>query len=244
MTRAAWPGVARVLAVGVAAAAAVVGTAPLGSAAPTASAVQARLSAAAAAAAGSVHAADQPEIASDPIPYGATRRAQMARYAQRHYGSRTARLTDVRQIVLHFTVTSGYRPVWNTFAANTAAKGTTGAPEKPGTCAHFVIDTDGTIHQLVSLRWMCRHAVGLNDQSIGIEFVEPHSAANILKRPAQVGAGVRLVRWLQSEYGVADKDVIGHSMVNRSRFFTDRRGWRNTHVDWSAAQVRQFRALL
>ena len=240
MPRAAWFGVPRAVAVCVALAAALVGAGPLGPSAPAASAVPARL----AAAAGPVRAADKPEIASDPIPYGAARRAQMARYAQRHYGSRTARLTDVRQIVLHFTVTSGYRPVWNTFAANTAAKGTTGAPEKPGTCAHFVVDTDGTIHQLVSLRWMCRHAVGLNDQSIGIEFVEPRSAANILKRPAQAEAGVRLVRWLQSEYGVADKDVIGHSMVNRSRFFTDRRGWRNTHVDWSAAQVRRFRALL
>ena len=38
---------------------------------------------------------------------------------------------------------------FNTFAAN--------APdveldERPGVCAHFVIDRDGTIHQLVSLR--------------------------------------------------------------------------------------------
>ena len=35
--------------------------------------------------------------------------------------------------------------------------------ELPGTCSHFVVDTDGTIHQLVSLTFMCRHTVGLND---------------------------------------------------------------------------------
>ena len=43
--------------------------------------------------------------------------------------------------------------------------------ELPGTCAHFVIDTDGTIYQLVSTSIMCRHTVGLNYTAIGIEHV-------------------------------------------------------------------------
>ena len=41
----------------------------------------------------------------------------------------------------------------------------------PGTCAHFVIDRDGTIYQLVPLGIMCRHTVGLNYTAIGIEHV-------------------------------------------------------------------------
>jgi N-acetyl-anhydromuramyl-L-alanine amidase AmpD len=187
---------------------------------------------------------DKPRMSWDPIPFGARRRAQMARYAERHYGTRTARLSEPRQIVLHFTVSSTYGSVWNHFASNAPARGTTGKAESPGTCAHFVVDTDGAIHQLVPLKYMCRHAVGLNDQSIGIEFVELRSAANVLRRTAQVEAGLRLVRWLQAEYHIGGSDVIGHSMVNRSRFFTDRKGWRNTHVDWSEAQTRAFRARL
>jgi N-acetylmuramoyl-L-alanine amidase len=188
--------------------------------------------------------AEKPTIVWDPIPYGARRRSQMAGYAERHYGSHTARLVRPRQIVLHFSVSSTYGSVWNHFASNTPARGTTGGPERPGTCTHFVVDREGTIHQLVPLKYMCRHAVGLNDQSIGIEFVERRSAANVLRRRAQVEAGLRLVRWLQAEYRIGDADVIGHSMANRSRFFTDRQGWRNTHVDWSPAQTRSFRARL
>ena len=34
--------------------------------------------------------------------------------------------------------------------------------ELPGTCAHFIVDKDGTIYQLVALTTMCRHTVGLN----------------------------------------------------------------------------------
>ena len=39
------------------------------------------------------------------------------------------------------------------------------------TCAHFIIDRDGTIYQLVRLNLMCRHTVGLNWAAIGIEHV-------------------------------------------------------------------------
>ena len=83
------------------------------------------------------------------IPFGATRRAQMRAYARRHYGIDTAALRDPKVIVEHFTASGTFSSAFNTFAAN--------APdvelhERPGVCAHFVIDRDGTIYQLVSLR--------------------------------------------------------------------------------------------
>lgn len=188
--------------------------------------------------------AKRPRIVWDPIPYGKRRRAQMAAYAKRHYGRRTARLRQKRQIVLHYTVSSTYPPVRRHFAANTPAPGNFGPPERPGVCTHYVVDTDGTIYQLVSKRYMCRHAIGLNDQSIGIEFVERWSARNVLARRAQMRSGVRLVRWLQRRYRIRTRDVIGHAMVNQSRYFTELRGWRNDHVDWSVAQTRAFRRRL
>ena len=56
---------------------------------------------------------------------------------------------------------------------------------------------------------------------------------------------MRLVRWLQSEFSIASKNVIGHRMVNASPFFQERvRGWRNDHTDWSRGQVRTFRKYL
>lgn len=195
-----------------------------------------------AASAGSVSAAARPPIVSDPIPYGAKRKRQMAGYAWRHYHVRTWRLTSVRQIVLHYTGSDDYKSVHNTFASNSRAAGPGGSrPESPGTCAHFVVAKSGRIYQLAPLTIMCRHAIGLNHRSIGIEFVEMRSANNILARKNQLRAGQALVRWLQAKYGIAKRDVIGHAMVNQSRFFVDHEGWRNDHVDWRAGQVRKFR---
>jgi N-acetylmuramoyl-L-alanine amidase len=188
----------------------------------------------------------RPAMVRKYIPYGKARKKQMAGYAKRHYGVRTWRMRDPKAIVLHYTVSTTWQSAWNTFASNRPVAGPSGSrPEAPGTCTHFIVHTDGTILQLAPLGKMCRHAIGLNHRSIGIEFVEMRSARNILNRPAQRRAGVKLVRWLQSRLDIRTKHVIGHSMVNDSPFFTERvRGWRNDHGDWSKPQTRQFRRRL
>jgi hypothetical protein len=86
--------------------------------------------------------ASNPAIVSKPIPFDAHRRAEMAAYAQRHYGLHTWRLVHPHVIVEHYTANNSFSATWNTFASD--------APdpelhERPGTCAHFVVDTDGTI---------------------------------------------------------------------------------------------------
>ena len=168
----------------------------------------------------------------------------MAAYSKRHYGVATSRLRP-RVIVLHFTANNSYSATWNTFASNAANRG-----EKPGTCAHFVIEKSGRIHQLVPLTVRCRHTVGLNHVAIGIEMVQETGPSahwadqQILHRPRQVHAALRLVRWLQARFHIATRDVIGHAMANRHRLFRDLEGWRNDHVDWQAADVRAFRRRL
>jgi N-acetylmuramoyl-L-alanine amidase len=190
----------------------------------------------------SAGAAPRPRIVGRPIPFGATRRAQMRAYARRHYGIGTARLRDPKVIVEHFTASGTFAAAFNTFAAN--------APdvelhERPGVCAHFVVDRDGTIYQLVSLRWMCRHTVGLNDVAIGIEHVG-HSDAEILGRPAQIRASLRLTRWLQGRYGIRRRDVIGHAESLSSPYHHERvaRLRRQTHGDFARPAMRRYRARL
>lgn len=184
----------------------------------------------------------EPKVDFDPIPFGHDRKRQTAAYSKRHYGERTWRLTDPKAIVLHYTATDTYGPVFNTFAANAPSLG-----ESPGVCAQFVVDKDGIIHQLTRLYVRCRHTIGLNHVAIGIEMVQGatgtrHGAEQaILGRRAQAAAAVRLVAWLKQRYGIAMKDVIGHAMANDSPLFEDREGWRNDHVDWRAADVRDFR---
>lgn len=190
-----------------------------------------------------VRAIPKPKLDFDPIPYDRARKRQMAAYSNRHYGEREWRLDDPRAIVLHYTATSTYRPVFNAFAANAPSLG-----ERPGVCAQFVVGKDGTIHQLTRLYVRCRHTIGLNQTAIGIEMVQQdvgsrHGAEQaILNRRAQARAAVHLVAWLKQRYRIEIKNVIGHAMANDSPLFKDLEGWRNDHVDWRAGDVRDFRS--
>lgn len=184
-----------------------------------------------------------PPIDFDPIPYPHRRKRQMADYSKRHYGERSWRLSDPEAVVLHYTVTSTYAPVFSAFASNAPNNG-----ELPGVCAQFVVDKDGTIHQLTRLYVRCRHAIGLNHVAIGVEMVQEavgsrHGAEQaILGRRRQARAAVRLVAWLEQRYRIKPRNVIGHAMANDSPLFLDREGWTNDHVDWRAGDVREFRA--
>ena len=198
------------------------------------------------AAPGAVHPrAARPPIHADHIAYGAKRRAEMAAYSQRHYGDREWRLDRHDAIVLHFTATDSYSAVWNTFNANTPERG-----ELPGVCAQYVIKQSGTIAELVPPRIRCRHAIGLNHRSIGIEMVQSAGPGShwadqqILHRHPQIRSALRLVAWLQGRYGISIHDVIGHAMANDSPYFKDLEGWRNDHTDWLKQDVREFRKRL
>lgn len=199
------------------------------------------------AAAAKPHAGTVPEPRTkfDPIPYGKDRKRQMANYSKRHYGERSWRLTRPDVIVLHYTATSTYSPVFNTFAANSPSLG-----ERPGVCAQFVVEKDGTIHQLTRLYVRCRHTIGLNHRSIGIEMVQQSLASKhgsdraIIDRKKQIRSATRLTAWLKQRYRIKMQDVIGHATANDSPKFKDLEGWKNDHVDWLGADVRKFRKLV
>ena len=128
-------------------------------------------------------------------------------------------------IVLHFTATDSYASVWSTFDSNAPNLG-----EQPGVCSHYVIEQDGTIDELVPPRIRCRHTIGLNHVAIGIEMVQATGRGShwadqqILARSHQVGAALRLVRWLQGRYGIPTGEVIGHSMANDDPLLQGPRG--------------------
>ena len=186
--------------------------------------------------------ADAPPIRHDPIPFGSRRKHEMRLYARRHYGIDDFRLRDPKVIVEHVTASSTFGSAFATFAAD--------APdaelhELPGTCAHFVIDTDGTIHQLVRLRYRCRHTVGLNDRSIGIEHVGL-SDGQVMGDARQLRASLRLTRWLQARFHVPTRYVIGHAESLSSPFHHERvaRLRTQTHGDMQHATMIRYRRAL
>ena len=152
----------------------------------------------------------KPHIIQNPIPFGPERKAQMVKYARRHYGSfmtPTYKLRNPHVIVIHYTVSPTFESTYNTFAPDIADPE---LHELPNTCSHFVIDPGGGIHQLVPLGIMCRHTVGLNWTAIGIEHVG-FSDAEVLGDHAQLNASLKLVRWLRCRYHISITNVIGHN---------------------------------
>ena len=193
-----------------------------------------------AAAAQSAGTAPRPHIVSRPIPFSAARRAEMAAYAERHYGIDSWRLVHPRVIVEHYTAGGTFSSTWNTFAADTPDPELN---ELPGDCSHFVIDTDGTIYQLVPLTTMCRHTVGLNYTSIGIEDVG-ESDAQILDDPRQLASSLALTVWLMQTFHIELRNVIGHNESLTSPYHHELdAAWRcQTHGDWSRADMQLYRA--
>ena len=187
-------------------------------------------------------AAQAPPIAKAFIPFPQQRKDEMAAYAQRHYGIDSYRLTDPRVIVQHYTVTDTAAQAIAIFEPDEpdAELG-----ELPGTCAHFVIDRDGTIYQLVPLSIMCRHTVGLNYTSIGIEHAG-FSAEEVLSNDAQMRASLALTRWLQCRFGIADGDVIGHNESLSSPYHREQvpELRTQTHDDFTAEEMADYRERL
>jgi N-acetylmuramoyl-L-alanine amidase len=183
----------------------------------------------------------KPHVVWKPIPYGATRRAEMAAYAKKHYGIRSWVLRP-RAIVEHVTATDSFSSAYSTFAADVPDAE---LHELPGTCAHFVIDRDGTIYQLVPLNVMCRHTVGLNWVAIGIEHVGV-SDAEVMRDAAQMRSSLALTAWLMWRYRILLANVIGHNESLTSPLHKELYApWRcQTHGDWRHADVVVYRTKL
>jgi beta-N-acetylhexosaminidase len=179
----------------------------------------------------------RPDIVWRRIPFGARRKRQMAAYSRRHYGRRAFVLRHPQVVVEHYTSGTSFDSAWNHFAANGVHLG-----ERPGVCAHFLIDTDGTIHQLVNLRLRCRHAIGMNWTAIGIEHVGTN-AGQVLGNARMMRASLRLTVWLMARFEISWGNVIGHAETLQSPFHVERyRSWRcRTHADLNHAEMRRYR---
>ncbi len=184
--------------------------------------------------------AARPAIVQRPIPFGSKRREEMRAYALRHYGIDDFHLRNPKVIVEHYTATDTLQAAYATFANDVPDAE---LHELPGTCAHFIVDKDGTIYQLVALTIMCRHTVGLNWTAFGIEQVGLN-AREIVNRPAQYTSVLRLTAWLRCRYAIALRNVIGHDESLSSPYHHENVAAlrRQTHADWTHAEMTPVRA--
>ena len=186
--------------------------------------------------------ATPPAIHQWRIPFPLKRRTDMAAYSRRHYGIDSYELRNPNVIVEHIAVAPSATAIRNTFAPN---RPDPSYGEYPNVCTHFAIGRDGRIHQLVSLRLMCRHTVGLNHTAIGIEHAG-YRDGDLLGNRRQLRASLRLTAWLRCRHGIRLRDVIGHNESLSSPYHRERvaRMRNQTHGDMTRASMRRYRAEL
>ena len=155
-----------------------------------------------------------PEIKPWMLPAEEQRKALTLAYLEAHRGPDA--LTgdgeaDVRMVpkvvVVHWTGGGTAKSAWNTFAP--ATLGGRQYLQKAGALnvgAHFLVDRDGTIYQLLEEDRIARHCIGLNHLSIGIENVGD-GAGNALTG-AQLAANAFLVQELAGRHPITH--LIGH----------------------------------
>ena len=183
-----------------------------------------------------------PPIVQKRIPFTAKRKAEMAAYSERHYGQHTWRLTHPHVIVEHVSVAPNITADYNTFAPDVPDPE---LHELPNVCAHFVVDRDGRIYQLVSVTIRCRHTVGLNWTAIGIEHTG-FTDADVMGDRRQLTASLELTQWLRCRFGIAVKNVIGHNESLSSPYHHERVAAlrTQTHADMKHSTMVRYRRAL
>ena len=99
--------------------------------------------------------------------------------------SASGSFSDRNTIVLHITEGPSAASAIATFEQSTT-------PHRVS--AHFVIDRDGTVYQLLDLNYTAWHASQVNAHSIGIEHAA--IAGKLMATEAQYAASAKLVNWL------------------------------------------------
>jgi N-acetyl-anhydromuramyl-L-alanine amidase AmpD len=76
--------------------------------------------------------------------------------------------------------------------------------------AHYVIDRNGDIYQMVNDSDRANHCMGANESSIGIEHVGTETDS--LNAP-QAAASAALIRWLLEQYHIPRTNIFGHDFA-------------------------------
>lgn len=149
------------------------------------------------------------KIIQKPIAYSKEKIKLSLAYMKEHHGleQTTPKITP-KIIVLHYTaggtIDSNFKYFNNLHLENQRATLKNQSPLNVS--AHFLIDRDGTVYQLVDPELFARHTIGLNYCAIGIENIGSKAQSLTVQ---QVEANAELVRYLSKKYPIGY--LIGHS---------------------------------
>ncbi len=148
------------------------------------------------------------KIIQKPIDYSKERKQLSLDYMKQHHNliQKNPNITP-KIIVLHYTaggtIESNFRYFNNLYLENQRA--TLKKQSSLNVSAHFLVDRDGTVYQLVDPEMFAIHTIGLNYCAIGVENIGSQSRSLTDK---QIEANAELIKYLAKKYPI--EYVIGH----------------------------------
>jgi len=138
-----------------------------------------------------------------------TRERLSLEYIREHYNLTFQRPhIDPRIIVLHWTAIHTFEASYRTMYPSVlpSKRNDIASASSLNVCAHFLVDRDGSIYQLLPLPYFGRHVIGLNYHAIGVENV---GSDTLPLTDAQVASNTALILYLLEKYPEI-RYVIGH----------------------------------
>jgi len=151
-------------------------------------------------------------IIQKPIIFKHQRKAMTKAYIKKHYDLdvKDIQITP-KIIVLHWTAVMNLQDSFKRLYPQRLLtdRKDIAAASALNVSAHYLIDRDGTIYQLMPDNWMARHVIGLNYAAIGVENVGGEKNKEKDLTPEQVRANIALVKYLKAKYPTISY-LIGH----------------------------------
>ncbi|NPA60239.1 MAG: hypothetical protein GXO30_07240 [Epsilonproteobacteria bacterium] len=187
-------------------------------------------------------------IIQKPINFGKTRVKLTKEYIKKHYGLDAVDIKiKPKMIVLHWTAIMNFDDCFKRLYPQKlySDRADIVSASALNVSAHFLVDRDGTIYQLMPDNIMARHVIGLNYSSIGVENVGGKDNKEEDLTPAQVEANIKLVRYLKTKYPNIEY-LLGHHEYRKlegSKLWLEKdAGYRTTKADPGVKFMKSVRS--
>lgn len=163
------------------------------------------------------------EIIQTPIKFSQHRIELTKSYIKSHYNidAKDIKITP-KIILIHHTAINSYKESLSRFMDEKlpSLRSDISSAGAVNVSTHFMVESDGSIHQLMPLDFMARHVIGLNYSSIGIENVGGEEGVDNLTDD-QLKANIFLINFLKKKFDTIEY-LVGHYEY---RCFEDHKLW-------------------
>ncbi len=163
-----------------------------------------------------------------PILFNPEREQLSIDYLRERHGIVTDSATiEPKMVVVHWTVIPTLDKTFDVFNPATLPnhRPNIASASALNVSAHFLIDRDGTIYQILPTTTFARHTIGLNHTAIGIENIADGESLPLTKQ--QILANIELINYLGQLHEI--DYVIGHHEYQR---FIGHELWKETDPNY------------